>query len=62
MNHTASVFPVDHYSTPPQTADVTHDHLANPQREPLSDPFPALPLHVQAVLPCQKPVCLPPCL
>lgn len=47
---TPSVFPVDHYSSPPQTADVTHDHLANPRCEALSDLFPALPAYVQAQL------------
>lgn len=49
MNCAASVFPGDHYSSPPQTADITHDHLANPWCKPLPDPFPALPAHVQAV-------------
>lgn len=51
MNRAASVFPVDHYSSPPQTADITQDHLANPWCEPLPDPFPALPAHVQAASP-----------
>lgn len=62
MKLTASVFPVGYYSSPPQTANVTHDHLANPWCEPLPDPFPALPVRVQAVLPCQKPVWQAPCL
>lgn len=30
MNRAASLFPADHYSSPPQTADITHHHLANP--------------------------------
>lgn len=50
MNRAASVFPVDHYSYPPQTAHITRDHLANPWCEPLSDPFPALTAHVQTTL------------
>lgn len=51
MNRAASVFPADHYSSPPQTADITHHHLANPWCELLPDPFPALPAHVQAAFP-----------
>lgn len=30
MNRAASLFPADYYSSPPQTADITHHHLAAP--------------------------------
>lgn len=56
MNRAASVFPVDHYASTPQTADITHDHLANPGMSHCLTPSQfCLPMS-KPLLPCQKPV------
>lgn len=56
MKCSASVFPVDYYFSPPQTADITHNHLANPWCEPQPDPFPAPLAGVRAALSSRRPL------